>query len=145
MINPFAEVQWNPDLRARKKFALSLIIGFPAIAVFFSLALWVAKHSWKPYFLWLGISGLVVGTLLFLVPQIARPFYVAWYFVACCIGIVTGNVLFSLFFYLVFTPFGFFRRVACRDAFSKGFDKGRASYWEASEKVTDAKRYYRQF
>ena len=36
MINPFSEVNWNPDRPARKKFAVSLIIGFPAIAVVFS-------------------------------------------------------------------------------------------------------------
>ena len=29
MVNPFNEVSWNPDLRERRKFALSLVIGFP--------------------------------------------------------------------------------------------------------------------
>jgi hypothetical protein len=34
-----------------------------------------------------------LGVVLYLMPQIARPFYVAWYFLACCIGIVTSNAL----------------------------------------------------
>ncbi|MFT4587452.1 MAG: hypothetical protein ACI9VS_002084, partial [Candidatus Binatia bacterium] len=29
MLNPFKEVDWNPDLPARRKFAVSLVIGFP--------------------------------------------------------------------------------------------------------------------
>ena len=32
MVNPFKEVNWNPGPRERRKFALSLIIGFPCIA-----------------------------------------------------------------------------------------------------------------
>src|SRR5712671_4658214 len=104
MMNPFADVNWNPDVPARRKFAVSLIIGFPVIAVLFGTVTFVAKHAWKPFFLWLGVIGLAVGVVLWLVPQIAKPFYMVWYFIACCMGIVIGNTLFALFFYLVFTP-----------------------------------------
>jgi hypothetical protein len=145
MMNPFADVNWNPDLRARKKFAVSLIIGFPAIAVVFSLVTFLAKHSWKPFFLWLGVIGLAAGIVLWLLPQIARPFYVVWYFLACCMGIVVGNVGFALFYYFFFTPFGLLRRVLSRKAFSRGFDKTALTYWQPAEKVVDLKRYYRQF
>ena len=33
MVNPFKEVNWNPGPQERRKFALSLVIGFPCIAV----------------------------------------------------------------------------------------------------------------
>jgi hypothetical protein len=145
MMNPFADVNWNPDTRARKKFALSLILGFPAIAVVLSLVTFLAKHSWKPFFLWLGVAGLAAGVVLWLLPGVARPFYVVWYAVACCMGIVVGNVVFSLFFYLLFTPFGLLRRAFNRKAFSKRFDKSRKSYWRDAEKTLDVKRYYRQY
>ncbi len=145
MMNPFKDVNWNPGRAEKRKFALSLIIGFPAIAIVFSLITWLAKHSWKPFFLWLGVIGLAAGIVLRLLPQIARPFYVAWYFVACCMGIVLGNVVFGLLFYLIFTPFGLLRRAMSREPFSKSFDKSKPSYWEPAEKVVDLKRYYRQF
>ena len=145
MINPFAGVNWSPDLRERKKFAVSLILGFPGIAIVFSLVNFAVKHSWKPFFLWLGIIGLAAGVVLWLIPQIARPFYVVWYLLACCMGFVVGNVLFALFFYLVFTPFGLIRRASNRKAFPKGFDKSAPTYWQPAEKVVDLKRYYRQF
>jgi len=145
MMNPFAEVNWNPDLRARKKFAVSLIIGFPAIAIVFSLVAFLVKHSWKPFFLWLGVIGFAIGIILWLLPQIAKPFYMVWYFIACCMGIVIGNLLFTAFFYLVFTPLGLCLRLRRNKAITKGFDKTRKSYWRDAEKLVDLKRYYRQF
>jgi hypothetical protein len=145
MMNPFAEVDWNPDVRARKKFAVSLIIGFPAIAIVFSLIAFLKTHALSHFFLWLGIIGPAAGIVLWLLPQIAKPFYVAWYFIACCMGIVIGNVLFALFFYLVFTPLGLCLRLRKNKAITRGFDKSRKSYWRDAEKPVDLKRYYRQF
>jgi hypothetical protein len=145
MMNPFAEVDWNPDVRARKKFAVSLIVGFPVIAVLFGVVTRLVKHSWHPFFLWLGIIGLAVGIVLWLLPQIAKPFYMVWYFIACCMGIVIGNVLFALFFYLVFTPLGLCLRLRQNQPITKGFDKSRKSYWRDAEKSVDSERYYRQF
>ncbi len=145
MLNPFAEVNWNPDRRARKKFAVSLILGFPAIATVFSLITFLSKHAWKPFFLWLGIAGCALGIILWLIPQIAKPVYVVWYFAACCVGIVVGNTLFALIFYLVFTPLGLVLRLRRNPAITKGFDKSRKTYWRDAEKAVDLKRYYRQF
>ena len=145
MMNPFKEVNWNPSLPERRKFAVSLIIGFPCVALVLSLINWAAHHAWKPFFLWLAVVGFAVGVVLWLVPQIAKPFYLLWYFIACCMGIVIGNVLFAVFFYLVFTPMGLALRATGRKVFTKGFDKTRATYWQDAEKVVDLRRYYRQF
>ena len=145
MMNPFAEVDWNPDLRARKKFAVSLIIGFPMIAVVFSLIAFLKTHAFNHFFFWLGIVGLAAGVVLWLLPQIAKPFYQVWYFLACCMGIVIGNVLFAVFFYLVFTPLGLCLRLRRNQGINKSFDKSRKSYWRDAEKPVDLKRYYRQF
>jgi len=145
MMNPFADVNWNPDVPARKKFAVSLIIGFPIIAVIFALVSYLKTHGVGYFPIWLGGIGFAVGIILWLVPQIAKPFYVVWYFIGCCVGIIIGNVLFSLFFYLVFTPFGWLRRALNPKAFPKGFDKSAKTYWRDAEKQIDSKRYYRQF
>ena len=145
MLNPFKETNWNPNLAERKKFAVSLIIGFPAIAIIFSIVGRLTAHAWKPFFLWLGVIGLAVGVVFWLVPQISRPFYLVWYFLACCMGFVTGNVLLSAFFYLVITPMGLVMRMAGRDPLRKKFDRTTPTYWLDAEKVVDLKRYYRQF
>ena len=145
MLNPFAEMDWNPDLRARKKFAVSLIIGFPVIAVLLALVSYLKTRGVGHFPLWLGAIGFFVGIILWLLPQIAKPFYVVWYFFACCMGIVIGNVLFALLFYLVFTPLGLCLRLRRNPPITKGFDKSRKSYWRGTEKPVDLKRYYRQF
>lgn len=145
MINPFSEVNWNPDRLARRKFAVSLIIGFPVIAALFSAIAFLKHHSLNHFFVWLGVIGLAAGIILWLLPQIARPFYLVWYFIACCMGFVMGNLLFALFFYLIFTPLGLLLRLRRDPGLTKGFDKSRKSYWRDAEKQVDLKRYYRQF
>jgi hypothetical protein len=145
MINPFADVNWNPDVRARKKFAASLVIGFPAIAIVFSAAAFLKTHSLNHFFIWLGVIGFAVGLVLWLLPQIAKPFYLVWYFLACCMGIVIGNLLFALFFYFVFTPLGLLLRLRKHRPIEKGFDKSRKSYWRHGDKPANVERYFRQF
>jgi len=145
MMNPFAEVDWNPDVRARRKFATSLIIGFPIIAALMAVAAYLKTRHVGHFPLWLGGIGFAAGVVLWLVPQIAKPFYLVWYFIACCMGFVIGNLLFSLFFYLVFTPLGLVLRLRKAKPIEKRFDKSRPSYWHTAEKAVDSKRYYRQF
>jgi glucan phosphoethanolaminetransferase (alkaline phosphatase superfamily) len=132
-------------VRARKKFAVSLVIGFPAIAIVFLAGALFKAHSLNHFFVWLGAIGFAVGLVLWLLPQIAKPFYLVWYFLACCMGIVIGNLLFALFFYFVFTPLGLLLRLRKHRPIEKGFDKSRKSYWRDAEKTPDAERYFRQF
>jgi hypothetical protein len=145
MMNPFHDVNWNPDLPARKKFAVSLIIGFPIIAAIFLVVVYLKSQAVSQFALWLGAVGFGLGVVFWLVPQIAKPFYVVWYAIACCMGLVVGNTLFALFFYLVFTPLGLGLRRRRQPAITKGFDKSRTTYWREAEKSVDLKRYYRQF
>lgn len=145
MINPFAEVNWNPDVPARKKFGVSLIIGFPVIALLLAVVSYLKTHAVGHFPAWLGGVGLAAGVLFWLLPQIARPFYMAWYFIACCMGIVIGNVLFAVFFYAIFTPLGLLLRLRKNPPLAKGFDKAAPSYWRVAKKPVDLKQYYRQF
>lgn len=148
MINPFAEVNWNPGVKERRKFAVSLIIGFPILAAIFLAVGWVRTGHWDTNIhlaLWLAGAGAGAGILFWLAPQIARPFYVVWYCLACCIGIVVSNVLLGGFYYLVVTPVGIARRVFGRPPIRRKFDRGAASYWEDVPPVADPGRYYKQF
>ena len=45
MINPFKEINWKPAKTDLRKFAWSLIIGFPCIAIVFFLAKWIKTQS----------------------------------------------------------------------------------------------------
>jgi hypothetical protein len=146
MVNPFKEVNWNPGIPERRKFALSLIIGFPCIAVVLLVfGLLRGKGGNFPLAAAIGGGGLAMGLLLRGLPQIARPFYVAWYFVACCIGIVVGNVALGIVFYVLVTGIGLLMRALGRRPVCKTFDKRASTYWQDAEQVDDPNRYYRQF
>ena len=148
MINPFVEVNWKPSLAERRKFALSLVIGFPCLALVLLLAGWALRGRWDANLtkaLWLAAAGAAAGGVFGLVPQIARPFYIVWYFVACCFGIVLGNLLLGGFYYLALTPIGFCQRVFGRAAVVKNFDKHASSYWREAGPPAEPARYYKQY
>lgn len=146
MINPFTEINWKPDTAAKRKFAVSLIVGFPILATLFLLLLRWRTGQWNLTVpLWLGGVGAGAGVVFWLIPAIAGPFYLVWYGFACCMGFVIGNVLMSVFFYLVVTPIGLLLRVTGRDPLKKGVNKSVATYWTEVPKVKDRRHYYRQF
>lgn len=145
MVNPFKDTNWNPGTAEKRKFAVSLIIGFPILAAVFALVGWLRTGAWSGGFVWLAVIGAALGAVLWVLPQIARPFYLVWYFAACCLGIVISNLLIAAFFYLVFTPIGLLMRAAGRDPLQKRLDRSRTTYWHDVEKVVDGERYFRQF
>jgi hypothetical protein len=146
MVNPFREVNWNPGPQERRKFALSLIIGFPCVALVLLAIGWLRGRGWNfPLAAMVGGGGLAVGLLLLALPQITRPVYVAWYFVACCIGTVVGNLVLGIVFFVLVTGIGLLMRALGRRPVRKTFDKRAATYWQDAEQVDDPNRYYRQF
>jgi hypothetical protein len=146
MINPFLEVNWRPGSLEKRKFAQSLVVGFPTMAVALLLVNKIVTGTWRVEpSLGIGAGGAGLGLLLLLFPAITRPFYVAWYFVACCMGLVISNVLFVGFYLLVVTPIGLLLRGLGRPPLRKAPDKQAATYWQPAEQISDPKRYYRQF
>jgi len=146
MVNPFHDVNWRPGTVERRKFARSLMIGFPVLAILLLVAGWISKGTLAFKFpLLMGAIGLAAGALLWAVPAIALPFYLIWYGAACCIGLVLTNVLLTLFYYLAVTSFGWLRRTLGRPGLRRGVDRSAPTYWKQSEKVADPGRYYSQF
>ena len=100
MINPFKEIDWNPNLAKRRSFAISLIIGFPCLALVWLAIGWLRTSAVSvagPA--WLAAAGAAAGVVFLAIPAIVRPFYVVWYFLAACIGIIVGNILMAAVFF----------------------------------------------
>jgi hypothetical protein len=146
VLNPFHEVNWRPGLHERRKFAASLVVGFPCVATALLIAQRVHSGTWifSPA-LPLAAAGVTLGAILGAFPQIARPFYLVWYGVACALGFVTGNALLAAVYFLLVTPTGWVRRALGRPAFAKTFDRRATTYWRDAPKPAAASRYYRQF
>ena len=147
MINPFKEINWKPAATDLRKFAVSLIIGFPVIAIVFFIAKWFKTHAMPDahFFLMLGGIGAAVGLVCMVVPAIARPLYYVWYALAACIGIVVANLLFGLLFYALFTPMGLFMRLIGRDPLNLNWKRSAASHWIDAPPPPPASQYFRQF
>lgn len=145
MINPFKDTNWRPDTAELRTFGRSLLVGFPGLAAVFSLVIGWRLHVWPAWPLWMAGVGALAGLLFSVVPALARPVYVLWYFLACCIGIVVSNVVMALLYYAVVTPVGICLRLCGRDPMRRKFDRGAQTYWLDAEKPGDAKSYFRQF
>jgi hypothetical protein len=146
MFNPFSEVDWRPDPAERRRFGWSLVIGFPSLAAALLLAarLWSGTWSVAP-FLWLGGCGMTAGLLFVAVPLLAKPVYILWYFLACCIGAFVGNTLLAVFYLLIITPVGAVMRAFGRQVVSKTFDRSAPSYWVDVENAKDVRDYFRLY
>lgn len=146
MLNPFKEVNWQPDIVARRAFAKSLVIGFPCVALVLLLGGWLVGRGWNwPFTLRLGGIGAAAGVVFFAVPSTAKPFYIVWYALACCVGLVVSNVVLGLVFYLVVTGIGLFRRLCCKQSIRKGLDAASSTYWQTAPSAPNPERYFSQF
>jgi hypothetical protein len=147
MINPFKEINWDPDRAELRKFGWSLIIGFPIIALIFFTVTSIMTQAFPPprFFLLLAGIGASVGLLSLLVPALAKPFYTVWYGFAGCIGIVMSNLLIMLLFYGLFTPFGLVMRLIRRDALDLKRNRDATSYWKDAPPEKPATHYFRQY
>ena len=61
------------------------------------------------------------------------------------IGFVVSHIVMAVMFYVILTPVGLVFRLIGRDPLQRRFDRQAASYWVPRERVTDPRRYYRQF
>ena len=145
MINPFRDVNWSPNTADKRKFALSLVIGFPCLAVAILLLGRLISGGWPvEKALWIGGVGCALGAVLWLLPMIARPFYLVWYALACTVGLIVSNTLLTGFYYIVMTGTGLVMRALGRKPL-KPLNKQTPTYWDDAEQVSDVRRYYRQF
>ena len=144
MINPFHEVNWNPDRSGRRAFAKSIAIGMPVVALLFGALCWYRMYAWPVLSSWIAGIGFTAGVVLWIIPQIARPFYAVWNGLGCCIGFVVSNTVVTAVYLLVVTPIGLLLRLFGRDSLQRRCERERDTYWEDAEKTGDATDYFRQ-
>lgn len=145
-MNRFREINWRPARDARRKFGLMLAGSAPLSAVVWFAIVRVASGEW----IWavpaaVAAAGAGLGLLLWAAPALARPFYVAWYFLVACIDTVVTTTLLVAMFALVLTPVAVVLRLCGRQVLRKSFDRSAKSYWRDAEPTPEPERYFRQF
>jgi len=118
--------------------------------VFLVFSLFFSIIAWKNYpsnfsFAFVGLVVLQVLTLTFK-PLLLRPVFQVWLKVAHFIGRVNTQIILTLIYYLVFTPYGLVMRLFRRDPMQRKL-KSAGTYWEVLEfeGLKDKTRYEKQF
>jgi len=118
--------------------------------VFLVFSLFFSIIAWKNYpsnfsFAFVGLVVLQVLTLTFK-PLLLRPVFQVWLKVAHFIGRVNTQIILTLLYYLVFTPYGLVMSLFGRDAMQRKL-KSTGTYWEVLEfeGLKDKTRYEKQF
>lgn len=96
------------------------------IALFFGAIIpWI----WGARFpLWPWVSAATLTLIAFALPAWLAPIYKAWTFVGHLLGFINTRIILGVIFYLVVTPFGFFKRMRGYDPMSRIGDKEASSY-----------------
>lgn len=133
------DINWRPSPRELRTFGLAFLV-FALIA---GGVLW-----WRlgpgPFTWGLWAAGPVVALLGWLRPPALRFLYVGLSLLAYPIGIVVGNLLLAVVYYLVITPIGLVFRLIGRDALHRKLDPEASSYWIERKPPASAARYFRQ-
>jgi hypothetical protein len=102
----FQHLNWNPDRKELRSFAIAMLIGFAFLGL---LTAWrehaIGTHSFG---LW-AVGGMLA--LFSLVPGLGRIAYLVVYIASSAIGFVVSRVLLAAVFYLLFVPLGFALRL----------------------------------
>ncbi|MBU1565869.1 MAG: hypothetical protein KJ630_09605 [Proteobacteria bacterium] len=148
MINPFQEVNWRPGSSELRRFGVTLVIGFTII----SATLLAIRCAVMPMaeavgiVAWIFAFGFGLGLLAILLPPLAWPFYLLWYFLSCSLGMVISNLCFLLFFYALFSPFALLLRLLTgRDPLVLKKLENRESYWCRRPPGRSTQSYLRQY
>ncbi len=146
MLNKFKEINWNPSLVELRKFGVTLLIGLPFTALFWYLIISYRNDVSSPTVAyWILQIGLPIAFAIVCFPVLGGPIYRIWFFLICVIETVLVNVLFTSFYFIVISPVAFFRRLKGSARMKKLYKSDVKTYWKDCEKITDLKRYYRQF
>jgi hypothetical protein len=148
MINPFAEINWNPGSKDFILFGKSMLIGFSIISLVF-LIINVFRVPFEKELV-LPIYIFTIGGVLFLIANVgglpARIFYFIWFALAATIGVIISNLLLALFYYLFFSVFAFiFRIVSGRDPLNIKKNSSKKSMWIDCKTKKSLKSYFKQY
>lgn len=135
----FKHINWRPDARELRRFALAMLIGFTVLGL---LSVWRAWGiTTASVILW--SAGAVLAIAAF-IPGLGRVAYLAVYLPTSIIGYVVSNVILALMFFLIITPLGILLKLMGKDVLQQRRQKN-STQWIPVKGVKTEDRYYRQF
>jgi hypothetical protein len=135
------DINWKPSNRDLRVFATACLV----FAVGFGIAFWVDRGAVTTLSKALWIIGPALFALGMIWPPSLKWLYVALSVVAFPIGLMIGNVLMALVYYVVVTPIGLVFKLLGKDPMHRKLDPEAKSYWIERPPPAGAGRYFRQF
>lgn len=78
--------------------------------------------------------------------MIIKGIYKTWMRIAHVIGLINSKILFTLVFYVIFTPVGLFMKLMGKDLLDARIDKTKNSYWIKRDRIpVKLEQYEKQF
>ena len=133
----YQQVNWNPDGRALRLFAVAAAGALTVPGAVLSLR--AQSVGAVPATLWTAAAVLLLTAAL--APRSLLWVYRVWLGVTVPIGALGQLVLLCLFYYLVLTPVGVVLRCLGRDPLRRRWDTAASSYWTACTPPRDRRRY----
>src|SRR5262249_28692282 len=129
--------------RQLRQFGLISSVGLPLAGWLLSGA---PRLPWSPLrvevyvgLLVLGVAAAIIGWLR---PRWLKPVFLALSLAAFPIGLVVGEVVLALIYFVVFTPVALVFRLIGRDVLHRRFDRAASTYWQDKEQPKGASSYF---
>jgi hypothetical protein len=135
----FQHINWRPDARELRRFAVAMLIGFTVLGL---LTAWRGGEIGTASIVLWSI-GVVLAIAAF-IPGLGRLAYLAVYLPTSIIGYVVSNVLLALMFFLLITPLGIILKLMGKDLLQQRRQKD-TTQWTPIKAVKTEDSYYRQF
>jgi hypothetical protein len=130
----------NPEARELRAFAR---LWFPLfVAVGGALTWWRGESPIAAVVVW--VVGVALAALILASTEAARMFFVGLMTITYPIGLVVSTAALAFMFYVVFTPMGFFMRLAGRDPLQLK-KSSAASQWTPYDQDDSPERAFRQY
>jgi hypothetical protein len=133
------EVNWTPDQRQLKQFALLWIGFFGLIGAYCK---WANGAPQAALVFWIVAA---IGFPLYLVPRMTRPIYIIWMALALPVGWIVSHFILVVVFYCIVTPIALVMRFVGYDPMDRTFDRAALTYWKVCESREEAAQYFKQY
>lgn len=142
------DVDWKPNDRKLRQFALASLVGFPLIAFLLTKLLPSLSTLESAGGLSLVVLGAILGAVVcvlgWVFPRAVWPIYVVLVTLALPIGLALSWILIPLIYYGVFTPVALGLKLLGKDPLDRSFGRGD-SYWIKRPSPPAAGQYYKQY
>ncbi len=137
------EFNWNPTTRQLRQFGLVALIALPLLGWLLAVRFFAGRET--TVVVAAGAVGILCCAVAQLRPAWIKPLFIGLNLIAWPFGMVIGEVVLVVTFFVVFAPIGLVMRVFGRDALQRRLDRSAKSYWQAKPASRGPESYFHQF